>query len=153
MEGELEGMDGPPPAPKAVQDAASASARTRVLSRCRMRGSESEIAFARVSSHCDQRSSGLATGFRIMPGLHPEKIMNKLTRVPQMLLAGLLMSLAVQAYAADAAIDASIASTERTQADRDRDVREKPAEVLAFAGVKPGMTVADLFSAGGYYTE
>jgi predicted methyltransferase len=72
-------------------------------------------------------------------------------------MAGLLMSLALQTFAADAAIDAAIRNSltnpDRTQADRDRDVREKPAEVLAFAGVKPGMTVADLFSAGGYYTE
>ena len=79
--------------------------------------------------------------------------MKTLTRIPQMLVAGLLLSMAVQTFAADAAIDAAIANPERTQADRDRDVREKPAEVLAFAGVKPGMTVADLFSAGGYYTE
>jgi predicted methyltransferase len=88
-----------------------------------------------------------------MPGLPLEKIMKTLTRIPQMLMAGLLLSLATQTFAADAAIDASIASTERTQADRDRDQREKPAEGLAFAGEKPGMTVADLFSAGGYYTE
>jgi predicted methyltransferase len=57
------------------------------------------------------------------------------------------------AHAADAAIEKSIASTERTAADRERDARDKPAEVLAFAGVKPGMVVADIFAAGGYYTE
>jgi predicted methyltransferase len=79
--------------------------------------------------------------------------MKTLTRIPQMLLAGLLMSAGVPTFAADAVIDAAVANPERTQADRDRDVREKPAEVLAFAGVKPGMTVADLFSGGGYYTE
>jgi predicted methyltransferase len=61
--------------------------------------------------------------------------------------------LASAASAADAAIDAAIANPERTEADRERDSRDKPAEILAFAGVKPGMTVADLFSAGGYYTE
>jgi predicted methyltransferase len=70
-----------------------------------------------------------------------------------MLLASLLMAFAAQTFGADAAIDAAIANPERTQADRDRDVREKPAEVLAFAGVKPGMTVADLFAGGGYYDE
>ena len=69
------------------------------------------------------------------------------------LLAGLLFACAIPTFAADAAIDAAIANTERTAADRERDAREKPAEVLAFAGVKAGMTVADLFSAGGYYTE
>lgn len=74
-------------------------------------------------------------------------------RIPQIVMASLVLSLAAPVFAADAAIDAAIANTERTDADRDRDQREKPAEVLAFAGVKPGMTVADLFSAGGYYTE
>jgi len=65
-----------------------------------------------------------------------------------------LLSFAVPAFAADASpIEASIASTERTDKDRERDAREKPAEVLAFAGVKPGMTVVDMFSGGGYYTE
>lgn len=78
-------------------------------------------------------------------------------RIPQVLFAGAMLTLAARLFAADAPVDAaiqnSIASSERTQADRDRDVRDRPAEVLAFAGVKPGMTVADLFSAGGYYTE
>jgi predicted methyltransferase len=69
------------------------------------------------------------------------------------LLLGTLLAFALPALAGDPAIDKSIASTERSAEDRDRDAREKPAEVLAFAGVKPGMTVADIFSAGGYYTE
>jgi predicted methyltransferase len=63
-----------------------------------------------------------------------------------------LPALAAEATA-DPAIQKSLASAERTEADRDRDLREKPAEILAFAGIKPGMTVADLFSGGGYYTE
>ena len=74
------------------------------------------------------------------------------------LLLGSLLAFAVPAFivpahAADPAIEKSIASPERTADDRERDAREKPAEVLAFAGVKPGMVVADVFSAGGYYTE
>jgi predicted methyltransferase len=64
-----------------------------------------------------------------------------------------LLALALPAFAADSAIEKAIASPERTAADRERDARDKPAEVLAFAGVKPGMTVVDLFAAGGYYTE
>ena len=68
----------------------------------------------------------------------------------RLLLSGLLMC-SVTAFAAD--ISSAIASPERTAADRERDAREKPAEVLAFAGVKPGMVVADIFAAGGYYTE
>jgi predicted methyltransferase len=37
--------------------------------------------------------------------------------------------------------------------DRERDVRDRPAEVLALAGIGPGMTVADVFGGGGYYAE
>ena len=65
-----------------------------------------------------------------------------------------LLVFALPALAADTkAIEKSIASTERTAADRERDARDKPAEVMAFADVKPGMVVADIFAAGGYYTE
>src|SRR5687767_15418447 len=65
-----------------------------------------------------------------------------------------LCVLAVPAFPADtAAIGKSIASPERTAADRERDAREKPAEILAFADLKPGMVVADIFAGGGYYTE
>jgi len=69
------------------------------------------------------------------------------------LLLSCLLALALPAIAADGAIEKSIASPERTAADRERDTREKPAEVLAFAGVKPGMVIADIFAGGGYYTE
>jgi predicted methyltransferase len=52
-----------------------------------------------------------------------------------------------------AAIDAAIASPDRPKADLERDAAAKPREMLAFVGVMPGMRVADMFSAGGYYTE
>jgi predicted methyltransferase len=65
-----------------------------------------------------------------------------------------LLALTLPVFAADPSpIEKSIASPERTAADRERDARDKPAEVLSFAGVKPGMTVVDMFAAGGYYTE
>ncbi|MGH8286601.1 MAG: class I SAM-dependent methyltransferase [Steroidobacteraceae bacterium] len=47
----------------------------------------------------------------------------------------------------------AVAKSDRSAADRERDARERSAEVLAFAGFKPGMTVADVFGAGGYYSE
>jgi predicted methyltransferase len=47
----------------------------------------------------------------------------------------------------------AVAKSDRSKADRERDARENPAEVLAFAGFKPGMTVADIFGGGGYYSE
>ena len=65
-----------------------------------------------------------------------------------------LLLFTLPAFAADTnTIQAAVANPQRTDADRDRDARDKPAEVMAFAGVKPGMTVADVFSAGGYWTE
>ncbi|MBL4783526.1 MAG: class I SAM-dependent methyltransferase [Porticoccaceae bacterium] len=41
----------------------------------------------------------------------------------------------------------------RSAADRERDKTSKPNAVLDFIGVKPGMTVLDLFAGGGYYSE
>jgi predicted methyltransferase len=70
-----------------------------------------------------------------------------------LLISGLLALVAPTLVAAATPIEAAIASPERTAKDRERDAREKPAEVLEFAGVKPGMTVVDMFAGGGYYTE
>ncbi|MEN8181108.1 MAG: SAM-dependent methyltransferase [Myxococcota bacterium] len=47
----------------------------------------------------------------------------------------------------------SLAGEGRPEADRVRDAGRKPAEVVAFLGIEPGMTVIDLIAAGGYYTE
>jgi predicted methyltransferase len=70
------------------------------------------------------------------------------------LLFSALLALSLPTFAADAdAIKTAVANPLRTDADRDRDARDKPAEIMAFAGVKPGMTVVDLFAAGGYWTE
>ena len=41
----------------------------------------------------------------------------------------------------------------RSEEDRARDEARKPAEVIAFLGIEPGMTVLDIFAAGGWYTE
>jgi len=41
----------------------------------------------------------------------------------------------------------------RSADDRGRDLKRKPAEVMQFFGIEPGMTVLDLFSGGGYYSE
>jgi predicted methyltransferase len=59
------------------------------------------------------------------------------------------------AYAAppDDAIAAAVADPSRPAADRDRDAQRKPADMLAFAGVKPGMTVLDMLPGGGYFTR
>lgn len=48
---------------------------------------------------------------------------------------------------------AIVAAPDRTDADRSNDVRRKPGQMLAFAGVRPGMNVLDLGAGGGYSTE
>ena len=50
-------------------------------------------------------------------------------------------------------IAAILASPDRSPADRTNDVRRKPAEMLAFIGLRPGMVAFDIFAGGGYTTE
>src|ERR1700674_252105 len=48
---------------------------------------------------------------------------------------------------------AIVASPDRSEADRKTDQRRKPAELLAFSGVKTGMKVLDVGAGGGYSSE
>lgn len=50
-------------------------------------------------------------------------------------------------------IAALLASPDRTAADRTNDIRRKPAEMLAFIGVRPGMVALDVSAGGGYTSE
>jgi len=52
-----------------------------------------------------------------------------------------------------AAIRDAVAASDRPDADKALDAGRKPAQVLAFFGVAPGMKAADLFAGGGYTTE
>ncbi len=52
-----------------------------------------------------------------------------------------------------AAIRAFVDAPDRDAEDKKLDAGRKPAELLAFAGIKPGMKVADLAAGGGYTTE
>jgi len=49
--------------------------------------------------------------------------------------------------------EAAVARDARPDSDRDRDAQRKPAAVLEFLGIVPGMTVLDMFTGGGYYAE
>lgn len=53
----------------------------------------------------------------------------------------------------DKAILAALTNSARPAADRVRDKSRQSAAVLRFLRVAPGMTVLDLYSGGGYYTE
>jgi predicted methyltransferase len=49
--------------------------------------------------------------------------------------------------------DAAVAHPGRSEADRMRDLTDRPAEVLRLTGIAPGMRVADLLAFDGYYSE
>lgn len=74
-------------------------------------------------------------------------------RTVSLTLALLLVGTSAHAATPSPAIAAAIADPARPAADRDRDAERKPAEMLAFAGVKPGMVVIDLLPGGGYFTR
>jgi len=71
------------------------------------------------------------------------------------IVAALLLALSGGAGAAAAATDLAtrLAQGSRSEADKARDAGRRPAEVVAFLGIEPGMTVVDLIAAGGWYTE
>ena len=63
-------------------------------------------------------------------------------------LSGAAMAAAIPGY-----VTRAVADTARPKADTDRDALRLPAETIAFAGVKPGMKVAEFFPGGGYFTR
>ena len=67
-------------------------------------------------------------------------------------LAGAVPSVA-QDSAPSPAIAAAVADAQRPAADTARDALRKPAEIVAFAGVKQGDKVAEIAPGGGYYTR
>lgn len=51
------------------------------------------------------------------------------------------------------AVNSAVTNPARPEADVQRDADRKPAEVLSFIGIEPGMAVLDVFAGAGYYTE
>ncbi|MEO6964487.1 MAG: hypothetical protein ABI076_01150, partial [Acidobacteriaceae bacterium] len=50
-------------------------------------------------------------------------------------------------------VRAAIADPQRPAKDAAADALRDPADTLAFAGVKPGMSIVEMFPGGGYYTR
>jgi len=65
----------------------------------------------------------------------------------------LTMSANAAEHKIPANISAAVSDPNRPETDRARDANRKPAESLAFAGVKPGDRVADIIPGGGYFTR
>jgi predicted methyltransferase len=81
-----------------------------------------------------------------------------MSRYSSVLAASLITSLALCAGGARAAaipanIAAAVADSGRPDTDKQRDANRKPAETLAFVGVKPGEKIGELLPGGGYYTR
>jgi predicted methyltransferase len=74
-------------------------------------------------------------------------------RLPAAAAAWLALSSPLLAQAPAAYVAAAVASADRPVADTDRDAARHPAELIAFAGLKPGDRVADIMPGGGYFTR
>src|SRR5690348_5184767 len=109
-------------------------------------------------------SSGVTSGIRagVWPGLalrtRRSRVRGASVMSSRVLWCGLLLSsllsivFAAPARAADI-YDAAVAHAGRAAGDAKRDVSDKPADVLRFAGIKPGMHVLDFLGYEGYYSE
>ena len=69
------------------------------------------------------------------------------------LLAGCAHTEVAPADAIPPYIQAAVDDPGRADGDRERDADRKPAEVIAFAGLKPGDKVADFIPGRGYFTK
>jgi predicted methyltransferase len=67
--------------------------------------------------------------------------------------AAVLLLSGATAQAAPAYVAAAVADSGRPPADVARDAERKPAEMIEFAGIKPGMTVIELLPGSGYFTR
>ncbi|HEV2531530.1 methyltransferase [Phenylobacterium sp.] len=67
--------------------------------------------------------------------------------------AAVILGAGAAIAAPPAYVTAAVSDKGRPEADTKRDADRKPAEMLEFAGIKPGMTVVDLIPGGGYFTR
>ncbi|MBB2202327.1 class I SAM-dependent methyltransferase [Gluconacetobacter tumulisoli] len=62
-------------------------------------------------------------------------------------------ALALSRRGASVGLAAALGNADRPEADRAADANRKPAGLLAFAGLRPGMNVADIMPGKGYFTR
>jgi predicted methyltransferase len=80
-------------------------------------------------------------------------VIKQLTMTSGLVLAAMFAAGAAHADKVPDSITAAVADSGRPAADTARDADRKPAETVAFAGVKSGDKVVDLFPGGGYFTR
>jgi predicted methyltransferase len=88
---------------------------------------------------------------RLTEGKHT--VLKQLTMTSGLVLAAMFAAGAAHAGKVPKYIAAAVADPGRPEADTARDANRKPAESLAFAGVKPGQQIVDFFPGGGYFTR
>jgi len=66
---------------------------------------------------------------------------------------GACLSASCLAAGIPAPVAAAVADSARPAADTARDAERKPAQTLAFVGIKPGAQIAELLPGGGYFTR
>lgn len=80
--------------------------------------------------------------------------MNRVWAASALLMLVVSTELAVQPQqGAAAAIDAALAGSHRSDANKARDRYRHPKETLQFFGLRPDMTVVEIWPGGGWYTE
>ncbi|HWK41988.1 MAG TPA: methyltransferase [Croceibacterium sp.] len=79
--------------------------------------------------------------------------MRRLTTVASLIMLAVAVPATAQNAAPGKEIVAAVADGARPAADTARDALRKPAEIVAFAGVRPGDKVAEIAPGGGYYTR
>jgi predicted methyltransferase len=76
-----------------------------------------------------------------------------LARLPFLVCITLCLGSAAQAITPDPALQSAVADRARTATFVSRDAARHPVEELTFFGLKPNMTVVELWPGGGYWTE
>lgn len=74
-------------------------------------------------------------------------------RTSSLLLASLALTATTAACAKPTDYAAAVAAKDRPAAARAMDASRKPAEILDYMGLKPGMTAIDVITGAGYYAE
>jgi predicted methyltransferase len=67
--------------------------------------------------------------------------------------AGLLLSSCATQRAGDAVLDRAVAGSHRSAENRARDTYRHPQQTLQFFGIRPDMTVVEIWPGAGWYTE
>src|SRR5690606_35705049 len=107
----------------------------------------------RGQGRCDQGGQEVPPGGDALGRTRTEERLMR--KIAPLMAVGLALAATAGLAQSDvpAAIAAAVADPGRPAADTARDPLRKPAQIVAFAGVKPGDKIAEIAPGGGYYTR